>query len=110
MSTFTQIYYHIIFSTYSRQTVLDEENHEKLFRYIWGILKKRSCKLYRINARPDHVHVFLSLHPSISLANLIKEIKTASTKWIKAEAVFRYFEAWQKGYGAFTYSHLERKR
>jgi REP element-mobilizing transposase RayT len=75
-----------------------------LFRYIWGILKNRECRLYRINGAEDHVHVLTSLHPTVSLADLVKDIKTGSSLWIKNEALFSMFSHWQDGYAAFTHS------
>jgi REP element-mobilizing transposase RayT len=107
MSTHTQIYYHIVFSTKDRLPVLKGDRREDLFRYIWGIAKNYECHLYRINGTEDHVHVLTSLHPSVSLANLVKNIKASSSVWIKEDSVFRSFSHWQDGYGAFTHSKGE---
>ena len=108
MSTFTQIYYHIVFSTKNREKVLHAEKSDDLFRYIWGILKNKQCHLYRINGVEDHLHLLASLHPSISLSDLIKDIKLSTSKWIKDNNAFPCFDHWQNGYGAFTISHEER--
>ncbi|MCE5185600.1 MAG: IS200/IS605 family transposase [Planctomycetaceae bacterium] len=104
MSTYTQIIYHIVFSTKDRQNTLDYDHHEELFKYIWGILKNRECHLYRINGHTDHVHILTSLHPSLALADFIKDIKIGTSKWIRTKPVFKDFESWQKGYAAFTHS------
>ncbi|MBC8379852.1 MAG: transposase, partial [Planctomycetes bacterium] len=69
MSTYTQIIYHIVFSTKNRQGVLDVEQHEKLFRYIWGIVKNKQSVLHQVNGVTDHLHILTSLHPSIALAD-----------------------------------------
>jgi len=107
MSTYTQICYHIVFSTKARQPTLKAERRADLFRYIWGILKNRESHLYRINGAEDHVHILTSLHPCVSLANLVKDVKTASSLWIKEESVFPMFSNWQDGYAAFTHSKQE---
>ncbi len=104
MSTYTQICYHIVFSTKERRPTLKGDRRPALFRYIWGILKNRDCHLYRINGVEDHIHILTSLHPTVSLADLVKDIKTASSLWIKTEAVFPTFTHWQDGYAAFTQS------
>ena len=109
MSTYTQIFYQIIFSTKDREKVLIEQNRKILFKYIWGILKNKNCHLYRINGVEDHIHLFTYLHPSISLASLIKDIKLASSEMIKKKAIFPGFTNWQIGYGAFTYSIHEKE-
>ncbi|MDM8557686.1 IS200/IS605 family transposase [Candidatus Parabeggiatoa sp. HSG14] len=105
MSTYTQILYQIIFSTKDREPTLVKEDREKLFRYIWGILKNNKSHLYRINGMEDHIHILTSLHPTIALSSLVKDIKVASSKFIKENQVFPNFGYWQNGYGAFTYSY-----
>ena len=108
MSTFTQIYYHIVFSTKNREPVLVANKRDNLFCYTWGILKNKDCHLYRIGGVEDHVHILTSVHPTIALADLVKDIKTSTSSWIKAENVFRDFTHWQDGYGAFTVSHSDK--
>ena len=108
MSTYTRILYHIIFSTKNREKVLSYENHEKLFKYIWGVVKKKNCFLYEINGVKDHIHILLSLHPAISLSDLVKDIKVSTSLWIKENNIFEGFIGWQAGYGAFTYSMNEK--
>jgi putative transposase len=107
MSTHTAIAYHIVFSTKNRTPVLKRERREELFRYIWGIIKNRHSHLYRINGVEDHLHILSSLHPTVSLAGLVKDIKTGSALWIKENTVFKRFSHWQEGYGAFTCSRRD---
>ena len=76
MSTHTAISYHIVFSTKDRTPALTRDWREDLFRYIGGIIRNRSGHLYRINGVEDHLHILSSLHPTIRLADFVKEIKT----------------------------------
>jgi REP element-mobilizing transposase RayT len=105
MGTFRQIYLHLVFGTKHREPVILEEHEKELYRYIWGIINKHRCKLYRINGMPDHVHIFSDLHPSIRIDNYVKDIKLASNIWMKESGLFPDFKAWQSGYGAFTIHH-----
>lgn len=109
MGTYRQIFYHIVFGTKQRSPVINEKNESELYRYIWGILKNKNCKLYRINGMPDHIHIFCDLHPSVSLSNLIKDIKVATNLWMKESGLFPEFDGWQEGYGAFTSSVKEKE-
>ncbi len=109
MSTFTQLLYHIVFSTKNRERVLTKDNREKLFKYIWGVLKNNKCVLYRINGVEDHLHIITHIHPTVSVSSLIKDIKVSSLTWVKEEKVFSNFDSWQVGYGAFTYSIKEKE-
>lgn len=110
MSTYTQIYYHIVFSTKNRAPVLDAARREDMFRYIWGIIKNKNCHVYRMNGLEDHLHILTSLHPTECLADLVKDIKTGSSRWIRDNRVFPRFSHWQEGYGAFTHSMKDRDR
>ena len=108
MSTYTQILYHIVFATKNRDPVLMPERREELFRYIWGITKNLNCTLYRINGVEDHLHILVSLHPTVCLSDFVKTVKVASSTWIKEQNLFPQFTHWQDGYGAFTHSLKEK--
>jgi len=108
MSTFTQIYYHVVFSTKDRVPAFTADKREKLFRYTWGILNNKKCHLYRIGGVEDHIHILTEVHPTIALADLIRDIKTGTSTWIKGSGLFPKFTNWQDGYGAFTVSHNVR--
>jgi len=60
--------------------------------------------MYRIGGVSDHLHIVTHLHPSVALANLVKDIKISSSGYIKSKNLFPTFSAWQEGYAAFTYS------
>lgn len=109
MATYTQILYQIVFSTKNREKALIKDQREKLFRYIWGILKNKKCILYQINGVDDHLHIATHVHPTVAVASLVKDIKVSSSDWIKEQGLFPKFKAWQVGYGAFTYSVKEKK-
>lgn len=108
MSTYTQILYQIVFSTKNREHTLTKANREELYKYIWGILKNKDCHLYRIGGITDHIHIVTHIHPSISLASLVKDIKLASTDHIKVRQLFPDFAGWQNGYGGFTYTFKDK--
>ena len=110
MSTYTQILYQLVFSTKNRSKTLCTENRKELFKYIYGILKNKSCHVYCINGVSDHLHIVTHLHPSVTLASLIKDIKLASTIYINKQNFFPDFYGWQDGYGAFTYSSRDKDR
>ncbi len=110
MSTYTQILYQIVFSTKFREKTLTKNNRSNLFKFISGIVSNKNCHLYRINGVEDHLHILTHLHPSVSLASLVKDIKVSSTLYIKEQKLFPHFHSWQNGYGAFTYSLKDKDR
>jgi REP element-mobilizing transposase RayT len=97
MSTHLKIIYHIVFSTKNREPTLVANKRDDLYRYIWGALKNKKCHLFRIGGIEDHLHILTSLHPTIALASLVKDIKLSCSKMIKEEGLFLGFSGWQNG-------------
>jgi putative transposase len=106
--SYRQIFYQIVFGTKNREAAITDVHCNELYKYIWGIIKNNDCKLYRINGIEDHIHIFCDLHPSLSLSDYIKNIKVASSLWMKETGKFPGFTGWQDSYGAFTYSIKEK--
>lgn len=106
--SYRQIYYQIIFGTKFRKPTIVEAHCQELYKYVTGIIKNKNCKLHQINGVEDHIHIFSDLHPSIALSDYIKDIKVASSIWMKECGKFPDFEGWQDKYGAFTYSAREK--
>ncbi len=106
--SYRQIFYQIVFGTKNREPTINDEHCSELYNYIWGIIKNNRCKLYRINGIEDHIHIFSDLHPSVVLADYVKDIKVASSIWMKDSGKFPAFKGWQDSYGAFTYSIKEK--
>src|ERR1700712_3932803 len=97
--SYRQILYHTVFGTNHRQPTLDEHHCTELYKYIWGVIKSKNCTLFRINGVEDHIHILSDLHPSVALADFVKDIKVASSIWMKASGLFPNFGGWAEGYG-----------
>lgn len=110
MATYTQLLYHIVFSTKHRQRTLVSSGRTEFFSYVWGIIKSKHGHLYRINAVEDHIHILTSIHPTVTVASFVKEVKVSTNNWNKDSRVFPAFLSWQDGYGAFTHSFYEKDR
>jgi REP element-mobilizing transposase RayT len=106
--SYRQIFYQIVFGTKNREETITEAYCEELYKYIWGIVNGKNCKLYRINGIEDHIHIFSDLHPSLALADYIKDIKVSTSIWMKSNGRFPKFKGWQESYAAFTYSIKEK--
>ncbi|WP_075351122.1 IS200/IS605 family transposase [Algoriphagus marinus] len=104
MSTYTQLIYHIVFSTKHREPTLIKDHRRRLFAYIHQLLTNKNCHLYRINGVEDHLHILTHIHPSVVISDLVKDIKLATNDLIKKEGIFPNFSGWQDGYGAFSES------
>ncbi len=82
MSSYRQILYHVILRTKDSKRTLIQMQSKELYAYISGIVKNKNSVLYRINGIEDHIHLLSDLHPSIALADYVKDIKVASSIWI----------------------------
>jgi REP element-mobilizing transposase RayT len=109
MGSFRQILYHIVFRTREGRAVLPLEASEGLYAYIWGIIKNKNGKLFRINGMEDHLHILSDLPPSIALADFVREIKTYSSHWLKGNPDFPAFDGWADGYAALTYAWRDKE-
>jgi len=102
-STHTSLTYHIVFSTKDRLKLIDSSWKLRLHEYIGGIVKRLEGVPLTIGGTNDHVHILLGLGATHSLADVVREVKTASSKWVLETIGMRIF-SWQEGYGAFTVS------
>jgi REP element-mobilizing transposase RayT len=71
-NTYTQLLFHVVFSTKNRQRTLPDGRRELLYRDMWGIHKNLNCHLYRIGGVDDHVHILTATATTLSLADYVK--------------------------------------
>src|SRR5688572_7202649 len=102
--TFTNLLFHIIFSTKNREPSLDKTLKPRLFPYMGGIARNVKGTLLNINGPKDHVHLLLVLPADITLAESIRVLKANSSKWVHDTFPDRKSFAWQQGYSAFSVS------
>ena len=102
--TFTNLLTHIIFSTKDRAPFIDAELKPELHAYLGGMFREIKGKAYSINGTADHVHLLVSLPPTISLSDAMKMVKANSSRWFSDKWTARKSFGWQIGYGAFSVS------
>jgi len=107
-NTYTQINIHAIFAVKGRQNLLSEKYRYDLFRYISGILKNMGQYPLAVNGYKDHVHILFELHPTSCLSDIMRDVKSNSSKWINENKFIVGKFSWQEGYGGFSYSHTQR--
>jgi len=100
--SYVQLLYHIVIRTKASRPVLSLRHSEKLYRYIWGFIQAKNGVLYRINGIEDHLHILVSLHPTLALSDFMRELKAVTSKWLKGVEGFENFEGWGAGYAALT--------
>ncbi|MCD7972211.1 MAG: IS200/IS605 family transposase [Candidatus Azobacteroides sp.] len=110
-NTYTRLYIHIIFSVKERACLIEETFREELQRYICGTTRHYKCKSLAIYCNPDHTHILLSIKPYIGVADIVRVIKSMSSKYINEQNLTPYHFHWQDGYSAFScsYAEIEKK-
>ena len=103
-NTYSQIYIHSVFAVKGRESLINKQWKDELYKYICGIVTGNQQKVYAINGMPDHVHLLLSIKPSIAVSDLMKDIKANSSKWINDKKFVGGQFKWQEGFGAFSCS------
>jgi REP element-mobilizing transposase RayT len=83
---------------------INEDHCEDLYRIITSLIKSRNCFLKRINGVGNHIHILVDLHPSISVADLVQQVKHDSSVWIKQSSLFPLWKGWAGGYFAGSVS------
>jgi putative transposase len=95
---------HIVFSTKERLPLIKPSVEEELYSYISGVCKKLNSPVIKINGVEDHIHILLQLGRTIAVSDLISEIKSSSSRWIKTKDPFFNNFSWQGGFGVFSVS------
>ena len=93
---------HIVFSTKDRTPLLDTTVRPALHAYLASVSRNVDCECLRVGGFTDHVHLAVRLARTVTLAKLIEELKTSSSKWLKTQSPTLAEFAWQRGYGAFS--------
>ena len=101
---------HIVFSTKHRADLIDDKIETQLFSYIGGVCNQLKCKTIIVGGYRNHVHIFCSLYRPMSASDLVKEIKTSSSKWMKEQGASYKNFYWQDGYAIFSVSQSHSER
>jgi REP element-mobilizing transposase RayT len=78
---------------------------DELYKYITGIVQNNKHKLIVINGTCNHIHIFVGYKSHQLIPDLLQDIKGDSSKWVNDKRLVYGKFQWQKGYGAFSYSH-----
>jgi len=106
-NTFSQIYIQIVFAVQNRNALIQPAWEEELNKYITGVVQNKGQKMLVINGTNNHIHFFIGMKPTCCLSDLVREIKKASSSFIKEKQFSKFKFQWQEGFGAFSYSHSQ---
>jgi REP element-mobilizing transposase RayT len=93
--------FHCVFSTKERRSIIAPDIQDRLWAYMGGIAREHGMKALAVGGMEDHVHLLLSPPSSLAIATAMREIKSASSRWMHETCAQSGFQ-WQEGYGAFS--------
>lgn len=107
-STHLSLHYHLVFGTKNREPTIAADWRGKLHAYLGGTVRGLGAIPDEIGGVADHVHLLIGTKATHRLSDLLREIKSESSRWVHEEIGVAGF-AWQEGYGAFTVSASQRE-
>lgn len=107
--TFSQILFHIIFSTKEREPWITPDVADRLYAYIGGIVRAERGSLYAIGGVEDHVHLSLRWRPDGDVSDLLRTVKARSSRWVHGTIPALGAFAWQEGYSVFSVSKSQEE-
>ena len=106
----SSVFIHLVFSTKNRESFITPEIEPELHAYMSAIFRECQSSSLLVGGTRDHIHALFMLARTWTIANLVEEIKTSSSKWLKTKGrEFRNFH-WQSGYGAFSIGQSQVQR
>ena len=87
-----RLYYHIIWTTKERKSLISTSIEEKLHHYIINKSQEFNCTVHIVNSMPDHIHLIVSIPPKIAISEYVRKIKASSSNYIGllCFATFKY--------------------
>jgi putative transposase len=108
--SFTNLLYHLIFSTKERRPLITIDYQPRLYDYIGGVIRNTGGISLGINGTDDHVHVLTKLRPDRALSDVLRDLKSNATGWMHDVFPRLAHFSWQRGYAAFTVSQSNLKQ
>jgi len=108
--SYTNLMYHIVFSTKGRKPMILPEDMPRICQYIGGIIREMSGSMIAANGPADHVHIAALAAAKTAVADFVRTVKTNSSRWIHKTLPGMSAFAWQDGYAAFSVSRSGMSR
>ncbi|NBC26633.1 MAG: IS200/IS605 family transposase [Bacteroidetes bacterium] len=106
-NTYSKLCTQIIFAVKGRSNFLQSEWREEIYKYISGIVDGKSQKLYAIGGMPDHIHLLIGYNPTVTISDLVRDIKSNSSAFVNRKIFKDTKFQWQSGFGAFSYGQSQ---
>jgi putative transposase len=107
--TYSQLLLHIVFSTKGRTLWIAPDVAERLYPFMGGIVRAEKGVLYAIGGVEDHVHMYVRWRPDGAVSDLMRTVKSRSSKWVHETYPTLAAFSWQEGYSVFSVSKSQEE-
>jgi putative transposase len=97
-----RLYYHLVWATKERQPLISSQKETELYHYIIGKADTLNCIVHAIGGTENHIHLIVSIPPTQSIAEFVKNIKGSSSHYLNQIRQNSNRFGWQEGYGVFS--------
>lgn len=104
-----KIWVHVIIGVKYREDLISPKFERLVYKIISREISKMGCKLFAINGTENHVHALIMLNSRVSISELMKQVKGASSRMISRLKITTSDFNWQIGYGAYSVSEKNLK-
>jgi REP element-mobilizing transposase RayT len=101
--SYWRLFYHIVFATKNREPLITRDFYERLYGVIVAKAEALGARLHAIGGMEDHLHLVVSVPPSVSLSSFVGQIKGTSSHFVNHALTLPYRFGWQKGYGVVSF-------
>jgi REP element-mobilizing transposase RayT len=80
--SYTNLLYHVVFSTKDRRPLITPEVEPRLYDYIGGTVRRLGGISLELNGTADHIHLLSKLRPDSALSDVLRDLKANATGWM----------------------------
>ena len=104
-NTYSSMIAQTVFAVKYRNALIHQDWKEELFAVIGNLINETDCKTLIVNGVSDHVHCLFGFKAKHSISNVMKSVKSKSSKWLNESTYLKSRFEWQDGFGSFSYSY-----
>ncbi len=77
-----RLHHHIVWATKNREQLIESSQETNLYNYIKHRSSEFRCLVHAVNGKWDHIHVVVSIPPTIAICEYIRKIKAGSSTFL----------------------------
>lgn len=108
--TYHKLYYHAIWRTYRSEPSITPDIEKVLFPFLKNKAKRFKCYIFEVNGTKDHVHVAMSIPPTVAVSDILGKLKGSSSYFLNKELQITDDFSWQDGFGVLSFAEKDLPR